>query len=148
MNAEHIIAKSVPSSKDLQFLEDQLYDFNRGQTGQDDGQVFAFFVRNDRQEIVAGLSGWTWAQACEIRELWVHQAWRGQGYGRALLESAEREARSRGCRVILISSYSFQAPAFYQKCGYELVWRLDDFPPGHRYCHLVKRLAETGYGQQ
>jgi GNAT superfamily N-acetyltransferase len=148
MNADHIMVKSVPSSEDLQFLEDQLYEFNRGQTGQDDGQVFAFFVRNDRQETVAGLSGWTWAQACEIRELWVHQAWRGQGYGRALLESAEREARSRGCRVILIGSYSFQAPAFYQKCGYELVWRLDDFPPGYQYCHLVKRLSETGYGQQ
>jgi len=42
----------------------------------------------------------------------VQDAWHGQGYGRILLE-----ARERGCKVILISSYSFQAPGFYQKCG-------------------------------
>ena len=146
MNTKHIMTKSVPSSEELEFLEDRLYEFNSAQTGQDDGQLFAFFVRNDQQEIVAGLSGWTWANACEIRALWVHPAWRGQGHGRALLESAEQEARVRGCKVILIGSYSFQAPAFYQKCGYKLVWQLNDFPPGHQHCYLVKRFAETEFG--
>jgi len=146
MNTNHVMTKSVPSSEELEFLEDRLYEFNSAQTGQDDGQLFAFFIRNDQQEIVAGLSGWTWANACEIRTLWVHPAWRGQGYGRSLLESAEQEARARGCKVILIGSYSFQAPAFYQRCGYELAWQLNDFPPGHQHCYLVKRFAETEYG--
>jgi hypothetical protein len=50
----------------------------------------------------------------------------------------------RGRNVILISSYSFQAPAFYQERGYELAWRLDDFPPGYQHFFLVKRLSETG----
>ncbi len=90
---------------------------------------------------MGGVSGWTWAQACEIRELWVHPAMRGEGRGLALLQAAEAEARSRGCRVILIGSYSFQAPEFYQKQGYDLAWRLDDFPPGHTYNYLVKRLT-------
>lgn len=145
-NTNYAITRSVPSAEDLQFLEDRLYEFNSSQTGQDDGQLFAFFIRNDLQEIVAGLSGWTWAHACEIRQLWVHPSWRGQGYGQALLEFAEREARTRGCNVILINSYSFQAPGFYQKCGYELAWRLLDFPPGNQYCYLVKRLSETEHG--
>jgi GNAT superfamily N-acetyltransferase len=141
MNTSHILTKCVPSSAELQFMEDQLYEFNTVQTGKDDGQLFAFFVRNEQQEIVAGLSGWTWAQACEIQTLWVHPAWRTQGYGRDLLEAAEQEARARGCNVILISSYSFQAPAFYQKHGYELAWQLNDFPPGHQHCFLVKRFT-------
>jgi len=68
---------------------------------------------------------------------------RKKGYGRSLLESAAQEAHARGCKVILLSSYSFQAPAFYRKCGYELAWQLDDFPPGHQNCYLVKRFAET-----
>lgn len=142
MSADHIMTKSVPSAEELQFLEDRLYEFNCAQTGQDDGQLFAFFLRNEQQEIVAGLSGWTWAQACEIRTLWVDPAWRGHGYGRSLLESAEQEAQDRGCKVILIGSYSFQAPEFYQKCGYKLAWQLNDFPPGHRHCYLVKQFAE------
>ena len=137
------MSKNIPTSEELQFLEDRIYEFNSSQTGQDDGQMFAFFVRNDQQEIVAGISGWTWARACEIRTLWVHPTWRGKGYGRSLLESAEQEARKHGCKVILIISYNFQAPAFYQKCGYTLTWKLNDFPPGHQNCYLVKRFTET-----
>jgi len=144
VNTNHVLTKSVPSSEELQFLEDRLYEFNSVQTGQDDGQLLAYFIRNDQQEIVAGLSGWTWAHACEIRALWVHPSWRRQGYGRDLLEAAEQEAQDRGCKVILIGSYSFQAPAFYQKYGYELAWQLNDFPPGHQHFYLVKRFTEPG----
>lgn len=139
MNTNHVMTKGIPSLAEDQFLEDRLYEFNSRQTKQDDGQSFAFLIRNERQEIVAGLSGWIWAQACEIRTLWVDPTWRGQGYGQSLLEAAEQEARSRGCKVILISSYSFQAPAFYEKSGYELAWQLNDFPPGYQYCFLIKR---------
>ena len=146
MNLNHVMTKSIPSSEELEFLEDRLYEFNRAQTGRDDGQLFAFLVRDDQQEIVAGLSGWIWADACEIQTLWVHPSWRGQGYGRNLLESAEQEAKARGCKVILISSYSFQAPGFYQKYGYQLAGQLDDFPPGHQFCYLIKQFATTEAG--
>ncbi len=138
----YAITKTIPSAEELEFLEDRLYEHNRRQTGQDDGRLFAFFIRDDQQQIVAGISGWTWAGACEIRQLWVHPAWRGQSCGRELLETAEQEARKQGCKVILLSSYSFQAPAFYQKHGFELAWQLKDFPPGHQQCYLVKRLTE------
>ncbi len=142
MDSNPRISQSVPTAKELEFLEDRLYEYNVAQTGRDDGQLFAFFVRDDQNEIVAGISGWTWAHACEIRELWVHPGWRGQGNGRRLLESAEQVARERGCQVILLSSYSFQAPQFYQKFGYALGWELQDFPPGHQYSFLVKRLKQ------
>jgi len=143
MNMNHRISKSIPTPEEIQFMEDRVYEFNRDQTGLDDGESFAFFVRNEQDETVAGLSGWTWANACEIRTLWVHPNLRGQGYGRSLLESAERHARARGCKIILISSYSFQAPAFYEKCGYSLAWQLNDFPPGHQNCFLVKHFNKT-----
>jgi GNAT superfamily N-acetyltransferase len=139
--ADPVLTRCTPSPEDLQFLEDRLYEYNSQQTGREDGQLFAFFIRNDQQEILAGLSGWTWAQACEILSLWVHPDWRGKGYGRKLLDAAEQEARAHGCKGIMLTSYSFQAPAFYQKHGYELAWQLDDFPPGHAHCILVKRLG-------
>lgn len=143
MSIDYVITREIPSAEELQFLEDQLYEFNRRQTGRDDGQLFAYFIRNDQREILGGISGWTWAQACEIKTLWVHPAWRGQGYGRKLLEAAEREARTHGCDVILITSYTFQAPAFYEKCGYTLEWQLKDFPPGYQLCYLVKRFPKS-----
>jgi GNAT superfamily N-acetyltransferase len=140
MSVNQIITKSIPSSEELRFLEDRIYEFNSAQTGIDDGQQFAFFVHNDQQEIVAGLSGWTWANSCEIQNLWVHPTWRGKGYGQKLLKSAESEAQEHGCKVILIISYNFQAPLFYQKCGYNVAWQLNDFPPGYQNYFLVKRL--------
>lgn len=142
MNASHRLTRTLPTSAEQEFLEDRLYEFNCAQTGQDNGQLFGFFIHNEQQEIMAGLSGWTWAQACEIKTLWVHPDWRRQGYGRMLLEAAEQEATTQGCMVILISSYGFQAPEFYKKNGYKLAWQLDDFPPGHKYCFLVKRFPE------
>jgi ribosomal protein S18 acetylase RimI-like enzyme len=142
MTTNPVITESIPSPDDLQFLEDRLYDHNAAQTGRDDGQLFSFWIRNDQQEIVAGITGWVWASACEITTLWVHPACRGQGYGQSLLQAAEEKAKNSNCQVILISSYSFQAPEFYQKHGYELVWKLQDFPPGHQYCYLVKRFME------
>jgi GNAT superfamily N-acetyltransferase len=141
MNTSHIMTQGVPSPEDLQFLEDRLYEFNSAQIGKDDGRLFAFLIRDDQQKIIAGVSGWTWADACEIRTLWVAPSWRGKGYGSKLLDSAEQEARARGCRIILLSSYSFQGPAFYQKHGYELAWQLDDFPPGHQNDYLAKRFV-------
>ena len=139
MNTKHVTTRSTPTSEERKFLEDRLYEHNCARTGQEDGQLFAFFVRDELQEIMAGISGWTWAGACEIQDLWVHPTLRGQGWGERLLKSAEQEAQLHGCKVILLSSYSFQAPAFYQKHGYELAWQLNDFPPGHQYCYLVKR---------
>ncbi len=141
MDPNHVMTRSIPTAEEHDFLEYKLYVYNCAQVKKDDGQLFGFFIRDEQQEIVAGLSGWTWARACEIQTLWVHPDWRGKGYGQTLLEAAELEARSRDCKGILISSYSFQAPGFYQKHGYELVWRLDDFPPGHQHCYLVKRFA-------
>jgi GNAT superfamily N-acetyltransferase len=141
MVPDPVITRCDPSPEEQAFLEDRLYEFNRDQVGRDDGRLFGFFIRNDRQEIVAGTCGWTWARACEVRTLWVHASYRRCGYGRALLASAEDEARVRGCEVILISTYSFQAPEFYRKHGYEFTCQLEDFPPGHRHCYFLKRLT-------
>ena len=143
MEIHYVITRSAAPSDDQGFLEARLYEHNSSATEQDDGQLFAFVVRDEEQEIVAGISGWTWAHACEIRDLWVHPALRGHGYGKRLLAAAEQEAARRGCKIVLLASYSFQAPGFYQENGYALAWKLNDFPPGHQYCYLVKRLGEA-----
>lgn len=56
MSANHILTRGVLSPNDLQFLEDRLYEFNSGQTGEDDGQLFGFFIRNEQDEILADRS--------------------------------------------------------------------------------------------
>lgn len=130
-----------PSREDIRFLEDRLYEFNVEQTGFADGRGLACLVRDDRGQIVAGLSGWTWGGCGFIRNLWVHRDLRGRGYGSRLLSGAERAARARGCARMLLSTHSFQAPDFYRKRGYEVVGAIQDYPRGHTDYHLMKILG-------
>ena len=129
-----------PSSADLQFFEDRIYEHNCAATGQDDGSLFAFLVRSEDGELLGSLHGWTWAKACEIRMLWIHPSLRGQGLGADLLARAEVEARSKGCQKMILSTYSFQAPNFYAKYGFCQVACIQDFPPSCQYYLLEKNL--------
>lgn len=129
-----------PSPQDLQFLEDQVNEHNMAITGYDDFQWLTIFVRDTAQAIVAGLSGYTWGQSCKIEFLWVSPGLRGQGYGTALLQAAEVEAKQRGCHMMMVDTHSFQAPAFYQKLGYTVVGSYADFPYHHSQIFLQKPL--------
>lgn len=125
----------------IQLLEDRIYQHNSGKLAKEDGNLFSLVVRSETQDIIAGIAGWTWAGACEITQLWVDESVRDQGLGKRLLAAAEAEARSCGCRIILVRSYSFQAPAFYERQGYRTTHVIDDFPAGHRYHFLIKVFA-------
>ena len=65
---------------------------------------------------------------------------RGRGVGRALMKGAEEVARSRGCLGIWLDTYSFQAPGFYAKLGFEEIGRIPDYPPGQARIFLARRL--------
>ena len=131
-----------PAPKDIRSLDDSLYAYNVEQTGSDDGTWLTIFVRDDTGGIVAGLHGWTWCGACKVERLWVRQDLRRQGYGQRLLAAAEQEARARGCDQLLLDTFSFQAPLFYKKLGYEVLAVLEGFPrPPHSEYHLRKALT-------
>ena len=94
--------------------------------------VQAFAVADDGS-LVGGCTGhtedlWHWLT---IDLMWVDPAARGTGLGRALLASVEDEARARGCRWSKLNTWEFQAPEFYERCGYVTYGREVDLPPGH-----------------
>jgi len=93
-------------------------------------------------ELVAGMSGWTWGEAAGIGLTWVSEARRGAGLGSQLLEAFEAEARSRGAQRIFVTSFTFQAPGFYEKQGYTEIFRWDGVPvTGQADVHFRKELG-------
>ncbi|MCL4266565.1 MAG: GNAT family N-acetyltransferase [Anaerolineae bacterium] len=140
MHELQLTVETNPFPPMLQFLEDQINQYNISETGFDDYQPLAIFVPDSQNQLIAGISGYTWGGCCEIAFLWVHPDYQHRGYGRHLLQTAEREAVSRGCQVIVLNSYSFQAPGFYQQSGYSISGIDEDCPPGHRRYHLQKWL--------
>ena len=141
MSESELVIVSEPSPEQVQYLEDRIYEFNSGVTGIGDGAWLAIFVKHEGR-IVAGICGSTWGGCCEIRQFWVEDARRHQGLGTRLLEAAEQEAHRRGCRQILLMTFTFQAPAFYAKHGFEVIAVVDDHPHGHQNLLLRKRLGE------
>lgn len=79
-------------------------------------------------ELVAGVSGWTWGVAAGIGMTWVREQARGTGLGERLLADFETEARARGCTHVFVTSFTFQAPAFYEKQGYREIFRWEGVP--------------------
>jgi ribosomal protein S18 acetylase RimI-like enzyme len=96
---------------------------------------------DDDRGLVAGLSGWSWGPAAGISMVWVRPGARSAGWGGRLLAAAEQVARDRGCDRIFVSSFTFQAPGFYERHGYVEVTRVPDYPlDGVADVYLVKRL--------
>lgn len=71
---------------------------------------------------------WDWIY---VDELWVDERFRGTGLGKELLEQVERCAKTRKLSGVWLWTQSWQAEAFYRRCGYEEFTRFEDFPKGH-----------------
>jgi GNAT superfamily N-acetyltransferase len=150
-NAEKIAMKELDvkiesveqQSEVIQFLDERIYEYNSSAINKYEGNLFTKVIRDQGNNIIAGITGWTWAGVSEITLLWVNKEYRKNGLGKRLLKAAEDEIIKRGCSTILLRSYSFQAPLFYEKNGYKTVFILDDFPNGYKHYNLVKRINQS-----
>lgn len=129
-----------PSQEDVEALRQHLRAYNVDRGGVDDGTALAIFLRNDQAEMSAGIFGWLWGTCLEIDYVWVHESLRGQGIGKRLVETLEREAFSRGCQVVILDTYSFQAPTFYENLDYELFGTVGGYGDNHQKYFFRKYL--------
>ena len=126
---------------DDQLELDRLVDsHNLERSGIQDAKLLSIMLRSRGGGLFAGLHGYTWGGYCEIKSLWVAEQQRRLGLGSALLAAAEHEATDRGCRRVLLTTHSFQAPDFYSRFGFEVAGYIDDYPIGHRSIYLRKGL--------
>lgn len=91
--------------------------------------------------LLAGISGWTWQEAAGIGMTWVAPEDQGTGLGARLLAEFEGAARARGAQRIIVTSFTFQAPGFYERHGYPEIFRWDGVPvEGQADVHFRKDL--------
>lgn len=99
-----------------------------------------YVARNEHNSIIGGVFGVTYLSALEVEALWVHKDYRRQGVASQLLKTIEGEARSIGCQLSHLSTYSFQAPLFYQKYGYSICGTVGGFPDNIQLYVLKKQI--------
>lgn len=125
---------------EIEFVNQQILKFNRSRVGEGNYKLLVIFLRDSDSHIVGGLLGETYWQWLHVDVLWVHELFRGEGYGDKLLTTAEQEAVNRGCQYAYLDTFSFQAPEFYQKRGYVVFGELPNFPQGYKRYFLKKEL--------
>jgi len=122
---------------------DLLVAYNSSQTEQLEAEInkpIEILTRNEKNEIIGGLYGRSLWGTLEIKTFVVKAENRGVGIGQKLLQEAEKEARKRNCRFISLDTFSFQAPEFYEKNGFEKIGTEPDFPKGFDKYYYRKKL--------
>ena len=135
-----VVAEGLPELD--QRLSDELDKVNAAATeGVAPARELTVQILDDSGQLAAGMSGWTWGVAAGIAMTWVSEEARGAGLGARLLSGFEGEARARGCTHVFVTSFTFQAPGFYERHGYREIFRWDGVPtPEAADVHLRKDL--------
>ena len=123
----HIRLENTESQK-VQEIGDLIRSYNRSNREAAESEPLNIYVEDEHGQLLAGLVAETFGNWLEIEYLFVKEDLRGQGIGSQLLQQAESEAKKRNCRFAFVNTYQFQAPAFYQKHGYQEVFTLKDYP--------------------
>lgn len=117
-----------------------VHEYNLQEAGDLNFQRICFVLQNPEGDILGGVIGeiyWEWFY---LDLMWIQEDLRGNGYGEQLLNAVEEEAKQKGAKQVFLDTFSFQAPGFYQKFGYQVFGELPDFPPGHQRFYLTKEL--------
>jgi len=100
---------------------------------------FKLIMKKDDGTIIGGITGYTTLGTMYTDELWVDKAYRGKGFGKALLLKAEAIAKERGCIANQSTCFTFQNLEFFKKMGFEFYGHTDAYPNGIMEYFLIKR---------
>ena len=107
-----------------------------------DGEVTVCKKIVDKEgNIIAGCTGYIYSWgAMYIDDMWVEEKYRRQGLGSAAFQAVEQVAEEKGCHLIFLGTWDFQAKPYYLKHGYTVFSTLHECPVGHEDYGLYKRL--------
>jgi GNAT superfamily N-acetyltransferase len=142
-----VVSEESPTTEDIDVVRRGLGRFNQDTGRLANYRELTLFVRDGTGRIVGGLLGYTIGTWFRVEILWLDARIRGKGYGTCLLQRAEEEALARGCIVVDLTTFDFQAPQFYEKRGYVAFGELREVGAEHTLYffrkYLVKRCDEA-----
>ena len=126
-------------------IEQSLLETLRSELPQATNKSFVLTLKDSVGTIVGGLTASTSYGWLLIKVLWVEEAHRGRGYGRQLIEAAERKARDYDCHSVWLDTSHPDAVRFYATLGFEVFGELSNaegkYPEGHSRWFLKKSLS-------
>ena len=134
-----IVAERKNAGKSAKQIWRGLTRFNLKSAGPFHYSRTVLTARSKKGKIVGGLVMQSWWKESFVEVLWLAERVRRHGVGSELIAEAERRAHRRGSKLLHLSTYSFQAPRFYEKLGFRCIGRMSGSPKGEsRYLYLKR----------
>ena len=128
------------NQSDIDEIHNMLRSYNLSKREKSENIPLGVYYEDETGKKLAGLTGKTFGNWLCINYLFVSENLRNQGIGSKIIISAENEARNRGCKYVFVDTFSFQAPAFYEKLGYRCVFSLTNYPYTEERHYYIKEL--------
>jgi ribosomal protein S18 acetylase RimI-like enzyme len=136
-----LVLTEVPDQSVRRWILQGLAESNRSHVHEPGLQHLIVLMKHpDTRQVVGGLWGrtaWDWLY---LELLYISPEWRGVGWAKRLVHTAEGEAIRRHSHAAWLYSYNFQAAGLFQHLGYSIFGTLPDYPAGHQRFFLQKRL--------
>lgn len=81
---------------------------------------FSVVLKDDNGIVLAALNAFTAFAEIYVDDMWVDTAHRRKGFGKKLLQELESHFKGKGFNNINLVTSAFQAPGFYEKCGFQV----------------------------
>jgi ribosomal protein S18 acetylase RimI-like enzyme len=138
------------SEEKRELITKKLFTFNQAQSKQvvecdslktNPPTFIEIYAEVKPQKLVGGLISYIdWGRWLYIDNIWINVEYRKKGIGQYLVTSAEQKAKTKGIKRARLCTFDFQALSFYQKLGYTVYGKLEDYPEGHTLYYLKKIL--------
>jgi len=83
-------------------------------------KTFSLVLKDENGVVFGVLNAYTAFAEIYIDDIWVDTAHRGKGFGKKLVQELERHFQGKGFNNINLVTSAFQAPGFYEKCGFQV----------------------------
>ncbi len=101
-------------------------------------KTFAFIAK-ENNKFVGIITGKSYYKEIHISDLIVLEEYRNKHIGSKLIEKVEEFYKNKGFENINLTTYEFQAPNFYKKCGFKVEFiRENKENPKYNKYYLVK----------
>lgn len=137
----HIIKQEV--QEDREFIRNKVIEHNGASLPEEQKspkEGISFIARDENGEIIGGVTGTAYWGHMHIDFLWVDPEVRGQRIAEQLMKQMEEYSRTQNYSLLVVETFSFQAPGFYKKQGFQEFGVLEDHPKGHSKHFFEKRL--------
>lgn len=78
------------------------------------------FIAKENNKVAGIITGNSYYKEIHISDLIVLEEYRNKHIGSKLIETVEDFYKNKGFENINLTTYGFQAPEFYKKCGFEV----------------------------